>query len=614
LADPIIARMPEIAAQSDPPQWLSKQIAVKQEGESEFYKVSYASCEPKSAMQVVNAVVDRYFQHREDEKNSRSGDVIKILEEEQKIRRNSLQKLRETVREAAKNITGKDPFAGNGESVAVVNHPVADIQKGLVSAEVEQTVLEARLMAAKEAAACPLEIPDSMVARKLEEHPQIVRMKQELYDLQTQLKNLDVITVRREKDPEYNRLSQEIKATEKYLQDSEKELRGKIREELQTAVASKYKEQIAALESQLASCKKTVEVLNDKYQVSLKNIKQSSGDSVELRLDQMELDRAEKLDGLIAQRILELRTEKGAPERVTLFEKAEMPTAPINAPYKNMLLALLAGLGLPFGLALGWEKLQRRVGDAAILENEARHRVLGEIARLPSRPLGSSSRAPNHLALEMRMFEESIDSLRTNLMLDEELRHVRFLAVTSATNHEGKTSVAAQLALSLARATESPILLIDGDTRAPDLHNIFDMPLEPGLTKVLEGSCLIEEAIITVGKSNLDVLPAGKLESNPHQLLGNGSQDAFRKSIPDRYRYVIIDTPPILAASESLMLASLADASIVCVLRDVSRIDQVRKAYDRLQSTGGNPVGLVLNGVPSKSYAYHYGSYAYAKH
>jgi Mrp family chromosome partitioning ATPase len=131
---------------------------------------------------------------------------------------------------------------------------------------------------------------------------------------------------------------------------------------------------------------------------------------------------------------------------------------------------------------------------------------------------------------------------------------------------------------------------------------------------VLEGNCPIEEAIITVGKSNLDVLPAGKLESNPHQLLGNGSQDAFRKSIPDRYRYVIIDTPPILAASESLMLASLADASIVCVLRDVSRIDQVRKAYDRLQTTGGNPVGLVLNGVPSKSYAYTYGSYAYAKH
>ena len=61
------------------------------------------------------------------------------------------------------------------------------------------------------------------------------------------------------------------------------------------------------------------------------------------------------------------------------------------------------------------------------------------------------------------------------------------------------------------------------------------------------------------------------------------------------------------------MLASLADASVVCVLRDVSRIDQVRKAYERLQKTGGNPVGLVLNGVPTRTYAYRYGSYAYRK-
>ena len=123
------------------------------------------------------------------------------------------------------------------------------------------------------------------------------------------------------------------------------------------------------------------------------------------------------------------------------------------------------------------------------------------------------------------MFEESIDSLRTTLMLEEELHNVRILAVTSATNHEGKTSIAAQLALSLERATDSPVLLIDGDTRSPDMHTLFDTPLDPGLIKVVEGKCRIEDAIIPVRKSNLDLLPAGKLKSNPHQLFGNGARN-----------------------------------------------------------------------------------------
>jgi capsular exopolysaccharide synthesis family protein len=165
----------------------------------------------------------------------------------------------------------------------------------------------------------------------------------------------------------------------------------------------------------------------------------------------------------------------------------------------------------------------------------------------------------------------------------------------------------------LERATESPILLIDGDMRAPDMHRLFDVPLEPGLTKVLEGACSIEEAIVQVGESNLYVLPAGLLRTNPHYLFGNGSRESLRAAIPDRFRYVIIDTPPILAASEALMLAAMADASVVCALRDVSRIDQVRKAYDRLQATGGNPVGLVLNGVPTRSYTHRYGSYGYSQ-
>jgi capsular exopolysaccharide synthesis family protein len=147
--------------------------------------------------------------------------------------------------------------------------------------------------------------------------------------------------------------------------------------------------------------------------------------------------------------------------------------------------------------------------------------------------------------------------------------------------------------------------------RSPNLHEIFDVPLQPGLAETLEGKASIEAAVVSTSCPHLDLLPAGKLAGNPHQLLGNIEPSALIRSIPERYSYVVIDTPPVLAASEALILATMADATLVCVLRDVTRIDRVKKAYQRLLMAGGKPVGLVLSGVPTKSYAYHYGNYAY---
>ena len=80
----------------------------------------------------------------------------------------------------------------------------------------------------------------------------------------------------------------------------------------------------------------------------------------------------------------------------------------------------------------------------------------------------------------------------------------------------------------------------------------------------------------------MHLLPAGRLKVNPHRLLGNGAWKSLLEQIPASYGYVIIDTPPVLAASEALVLAKGADATLLCVMRDVSRTDQVRKAAERL--------------------------------
>jgi len=145
------------------------------------------------------------------------------------------------------------------------------------------------------------------------------------------------------------------------------------------------------------------------------------------------------------------------------------------------------------------------------------------------------------------------------------------------------------------------------------LHNVFDVPLEPGLSDVLERKSPLDDAIVTSWSNRMHVLPAGKLRVSPHKLLGNGVLENLLAELKLRYRYIIIDTPPVLAAAESLVLARAADATLLCAKRDFSRVEQVKAACQRLIASGARPVGTVLNGVPPRAYAYHYGSYEYSR-
>ena len=293
------------------------------------------------------------------------------------------------------------------------------------------------------------------------------------------------------------------------------------------------------------------------------------------------------------------------------MQRAPVPVAPVaSLPYLQLCLAFLGGLCAPFGLGILKEQITPRVSSSNFVEQRTHLPVLGEITRLPTKNPKTASLGYRE-QLTLRVFEESIDAMRTNLLLGAQGGSLRILCVTSAVNQEGKTSVAVQLAISTARATRQQVLIIDGDLRAPGIHETFQFPLEPGLTDVLAGDCPLDAAIIATGTEGVDALPAGLLQCNPYSLVTHERWEGFLKQIPAKYRYVIIDTPPVLAASETLLLTRCADAVLICAMRDVSRLAQLKKATDRIVSTGSNVAGLVLSGVPTRNYVNRYGSYSY---
>jgi capsular exopolysaccharide synthesis family protein len=616
IADPQVSGIREIAREEDKVRWLSKKITVKALGQSELFTVSFACSDPEGSARVVNSALDNYFKLHEEQEVTRIKKVMEILQEEKNARSSEVKRLRNELREKAKQLTGRDPFVSGADSGPAPPSPQADLKSRLIVAQVEEEVLAAQIKAIESLAAkSRSQISEAMLDRAVAENPGVQAANNRLLDRKARLQQLESLSAMGKDDPGYRRQADELARDEQALTATSLEVRRRVKEQLQTVIEGRRDEELSKLRYQLENRRMTTQLLKEQYKNELGSAKQSSGDSVEVRFTQDELARAEEIYKLISGRALQLQTEQSAPPRVSLLERAKEPTAPLEKlPYKWMILATLAGLGLPFGLALVKEQMTRRVTDSEYLEQQTHLTVIGEITRLPSRTSDLRGRVGVSGQRAIRLFEESMDSLRTHLFLSPELQSARVLAVTSAVDHEGKTSVAAQLAVSIARATHEPTLLIDGDLRSPSVNKVFDLPLEPGLAEVLGGECGFEAAVRTTWVDGLHVISAGKLAGNPHRLFGNGAVKSLLERVPGNYRYVILDTPPVLAAAEAMVLATAADAFLMCAMRDVSRMSQFEKAAERLVSAGGRMAGTVLSGVPTTHYVRRYGEYAGSSH
>ncbi len=210
---------------------------------------------------------------------------------------------------------------------------------------------------------------------------------------------------------------------------------------------------------------------------------------------------------------------------------------------------------------------------------------------------------------EAQIFAESVNSLRTNLSVAEDLREKQVVAITSPCSGESKSSVAVSLAMSLANATTKPTLVIDADMRSPDVAAMLKTKSQPGLFEFLSGSCELEEAIQHVGDSSLYVIAAGRATRSTHHLVKLDEMKSLLDRLRPKFATIVIDTPPILGASESIVLAKSADAALLCSLCGVSKVKQVKMAIERLEHAGVNVAGAVLSGSSVSRYSYRYGYY-----
>lgn len=206
-------------------------------------------------------------------------------------------------------------------------------------------------------------------------------------------------------------------------------------------------------------------------------------------------------------------------------------------------------------------------------------------------------------------YVEAYNHLRTNVMFAMAAARSgkKTIVVSSANASEGKSTLSANLAISLAKLKHK-VLLVDADMRKPKLHRIFGVRNECGLSNILLNEPA-ENAIVGINGLNLDFLPSGTVPPNPSELLGTGTFADLIGELETIYDYIIVDTPPLLVVSDALMLSEVAAGILLsCRYRKTSYSD-LNKVLSSLKFANFNVLGTVLVGTKAS-----YGDYKQRRH
>ena len=298
----------------------------------------------------------------------------------------------------------------------------------------------------------------------------------------------------------------------------------------------------------------------------------------------------------------ELRTSN-----IRIVDRAEQPRAPVM-PRKllSLVLALGGGFVLALTLAFFFEYLDSSLKSPDEIKAYLGLPTLGMVPALNPKtwkgrdPLLNAGVPPN--------FAEAFRAMRTNVLFSAADEGPRSLVITSTGPGEGKSVVAANLAIGFAQAGQR-VILIDADMRRPRVHDVFGQKQEPGLSNFLVGHAVASSAIRKSAVPGLWLLTAGRIPPNPAELLGSQRFRKFIELLGQYFDSIIIDSPPIMAVTDAALAASAATGIVFVVGAEMTSRHAARTAIEQLENGRPHFVGAVLNRVELERNAYYYSGY-----
>jgi non-specific protein-tyrosine kinase len=304
--------------------------------------------------------------------------------------------------------------------------------------------------------------------------------------------------------------------------------------------------------------------------------------------------------------------EAQSTSNIVVVEPATQPILPIRPRMvQNTLLGARVGLMLSIGLVFLIEYLDDRIRSPEQIDKVLRLPVVGLIAKMGNGYHGVGKRHLIAVREPRSPVVEAFRSLRTNIQFAGVDTPVRTLLVTSAGPSEGKSTVAANLAVVMAQAGLK-VALIDCDLRRPTLHKQFGQVNRAGLTDViLRDPSRWSGLTVASGVPNLSLLLSGSLPPNPSELLGSKRMHQLVGYLHQFNDVVIIDAPPLLPVTDALVLAPLTDGVLMVIDFGSTRIGEAVQGKIQLDQSGARILGVVMNKIPTgrRGYAYYYRHY-----
>ena len=333
---------------------------------------------------------------------------------------------------------------------------------------------------------------------------------------------------------------------------------------------------------------------------------------------------ASKMYGQLEDRYLEAwMTEESAFGNVRAEDPATLNAAPIRPNRQSSILTgSLLGLAFGIGIVVLLSFLDSTIRTPEEVEshnipllatipviNHPSQPLSIDLARLASgKELGISSKFTPHRASHLDLqspVAEAFRSLRTTILFAGLDKDIQILTLTSSAPQEGKSTTCSNLGIVMAQMGRKTLIL-DADLRRPVQHAAYGLNREPGLTNLLFERATFEEAIRPTDIPNLYVLPCGIIPPNPAELLGSKRMAQLLDRLRGEFDFILLDSPPVVAVTDPLLLSHVADATILIARADVSRIDAVLRAMDSIERSGAKLLGVVLNDFDA---AHAYGSY-----
>ncbi|MGD1009334.1 MAG: polysaccharide biosynthesis tyrosine autokinase [Candidatus Aminicenantales bacterium] len=582
--------------------------------ETRIVQVSYTSSQPVLAADIVNTLVEEFVRYSVETRYEATKQTSEFLSETISQLREDLKRKEEDLQKYGEE--KKLLFLNDKESTVV--NKFSDVNAAFTEAQIDRFKKEALYRELKDLNINAL--PESVT------NPVIQALKASYSQAQSDYE---------EKGKFYRPDYPEMVKLKARLESSKNALQGEIRKAVGAAEAD-YR---AALNKE-----RSLQTLLDSQRT---DVVRMNNNAILYRSLQIEVDNMRSLLSTLVskQNEIQVSSQLGGlrTSNIKIVDRALVPGGPFTPnTRRNLMMALFLGLFGGLGLIFLVEYLDNTVKGPEDVEKLTGLPSLGIIPylsvdglkRKPSpygnRPYsyGTEGETPgesmpdiseielvNHLFPKFSIAED-YRTVRTSILFSHADSSPKTVCFTSPMPQEGKTATVSNMAISFAQL-EGKVLLIDADLRKPRLHKVFQTRNLGGLSGFLTGKFAFDEAILKTSIENIWIIPSGPHPPNPAELLNSKRMRDLLARVKDRFDTVLLDTPPVLAVIDPVIVSSLADCTVLIVQAGKTTRRALGKAVDEVRKAKAEIIGVVFNEVKMGRQGlgtpyYHYYQYEYS--